>query len=148
MSIDFSVLIWTILCFLLLVLSLRKFLFQPYRSFMKQRQQEIEEGIESGRRAQAELEEFHDRMLETEAKTANEITRKKQEIIAMEHAARERAIADAEKLVILEREKLRDRIEQRGNILTEEMCRDNEKVLSQIVKHLLSDDFGTERDAE
>jgi len=55
MSIDFSVLIWTIICFVILMLLLNRFLFKPLLAVMDKRKKTISEGLEAGRRAEEEI---------------------------------------------------------------------------------------------
>lgn len=55
MSINFSVLAWTIINFVVLMLLLNRFLYQPIAAFMQQRQQRIDEGIAQGQQSQQQL---------------------------------------------------------------------------------------------
>lgn len=57
MSLDPSTLVWMIINFLVLMLLLNRFLFKPLLTFMQQRQDKIDEGLQAGERAKALLEE-------------------------------------------------------------------------------------------
>ena len=51
MSINISELIWTVICFFVLLLVLKTFLFGPLMRHMDERQSRIDAGMEEGRRA-------------------------------------------------------------------------------------------------
>ena len=100
MSIDFSVLIWTIITFLLLMVLLHFTLFRPLRSFMAKRQQEIDAGVEAGEQAQEALEAQKTRQQAELAEQALLIDRVRQEnagsLTAFREQAQTQAIRDAE----------------------------------------------------
>ena len=51
MSINISELIWTVICFFVLLVVLKKLLFDPLVSFMAARDARIQDGISAGRTA-------------------------------------------------------------------------------------------------
>ena len=53
MSINISELIWTVLCFLVLLFVLKKLLYDPLMRVMDARRQQVEEGLAAGREAEA-----------------------------------------------------------------------------------------------
>jgi F0F1-type ATP synthase membrane subunit b/b' len=55
MSIDISLLVWTIFNFFVLMLLLNHFLYKPLLNFMRERGQRIEAGIEAGHLSQQQL---------------------------------------------------------------------------------------------
>ena len=55
MSIDISLLVWTIFNFFVLMLLLNHFLYKPLLNFMRERRQRIDAGIEAGRLSQQHL---------------------------------------------------------------------------------------------
>ena len=57
MSINVSEVIWTIVCFFVLLFVLKKFLFDPLIKFMDQRQANIDQSLERGRDAQRKKDE-------------------------------------------------------------------------------------------
>ena len=56
MSINISELIWTVICFFVLLVVLKKLLFDPLVSFMAARDARIQAGISAGRTAQQQLD--------------------------------------------------------------------------------------------
>ena len=56
MSINISELIWTVICFFVLLVVLKKLLFDPLVSFMAARDARIQDGLSAGRTAQQQLE--------------------------------------------------------------------------------------------
>ena len=56
MSINISELIWTVICFFVLLVVLKKLLFDPLVSFMTARDARIQDGISAGRTAQQQLD--------------------------------------------------------------------------------------------
>ena len=74
MSINISELIWTVICFFVLLVVLKKLLFDPLVSFMAARDARIQDGLSAGRTAQQQLAAAADALL-AEAKSAAERTR-------------------------------------------------------------------------
>lgn len=56
MSINISELIWTVICFFVLLVVLKKLLFDPLVSFMDARDARIQDGLNAGRTAQQQLD--------------------------------------------------------------------------------------------
>ena len=56
MSITISELIWTVICFFVLLVVLKKLLFDPLVSFMAARDARIQDGLNAGRTAQQQLD--------------------------------------------------------------------------------------------
>ena len=56
MSINISELIWTVICFFVLLVVLKKLLFDPLVSFMAVRDARIQDGLNAGRTAQQQLD--------------------------------------------------------------------------------------------
>ena len=56
MSINISELIWTVICFFVLLVVLKKLLFDPLVSFMAARDARIKDGLNAGRTAQQQLD--------------------------------------------------------------------------------------------
>ena len=56
MSINISELIWTVICFFVLLVVLKKLLFDPLVSFMAARDARIQYGLSAGRTAQQQLD--------------------------------------------------------------------------------------------
>ena len=71
MSINISELIWTVICFFVLLVVLKKLLFDPLVSFMAARDARIQDGLSAGRTAQRKQAAAADALL-AEAKSAAE----------------------------------------------------------------------------
>jgi len=56
LSINISELIWTVICFFVLLVVLKKLLFDPLVSFMAARDARIQDGLSAGRTAQQQLD--------------------------------------------------------------------------------------------
>ena len=56
MSINISELIWTVICFFVLLVVLKKLLFDPLVSFMAARDARFQDGLNAGRTAQQQLD--------------------------------------------------------------------------------------------
>ena len=59
MSINISELIWTVICFFVLLVVLKKLLFDPLVSFMAARDARIQDGLNAGRTAQQQLDKLN-----------------------------------------------------------------------------------------
>ena len=104
MSIDFSVLIWTIITFLLLIVLLNFTLYKPLRSFMAKRQQEIDEGVAAGKEAQALLNAQKAQQTQALDESAQGITQARQEQAASMLRVREEAETEANRQAEARRE--------------------------------------------
>ena len=118
MSIDFSVLIWTILSFLLLLVLLNFTLYKPLRSFMAKRQQEIDEGVAAGKQAQALLDAQKDRQDAELAQSSLVAAKAKQDQAAALVHAREEAEIEANRSAEARREAYLTRLDQEEAELT------------------------------
>lgn len=118
MSIDFSVLIWTILSFLLLLVLLNFTLYKPLRSFMAKRQQEIDEGVAAGKQAQALLDAQKDRQDAELAQSSLAAAKAKQDQAAALVHVREEAEIEANRSAEARREAYLTRLDQEEAELT------------------------------
>ena len=97
MSINISELIWTVICFFVLLVVLKKLLFDPLVSFMAARDARIQDGISAGRTAQARSDAQRrqsaaaDALL-AEAKSASE--RKRAQTLQAAHQEAAQAMRD------------------------------------------------------
>ena len=92
MSINVSELIWAILCFLVLLVVLKKLLYDPVIRFMDARNAHVEEGLEAGRQAKQALEENDAALLEARKAKAAEAGAILQEAKAADEKARSDAL--------------------------------------------------------
>ena len=72
MSINISELIWTVICFFVLLVVLKKLLFDPLVSFMAARDARIQDGLSAGRTAQQQLDAAARERSEAQRKQAAE----------------------------------------------------------------------------
>lgn len=93
MSIDPSVLIWTIINFILLMILLNRFLFKPILAFIKKRQQQIDDGISAGKKSD-ELFKNKEQELSEKLSTA------KQDFSERSNKAVNNALSESEKAIL------------------------------------------------
>lgn len=98
MSLDLSVIVWTILTFGVLMLVLNRFLFRPVRAFMQQRQERIDRGLAAAqaagdkrRKLEEQLQEERQQAFQARRRAAEEETlrRKKETLRKLEQARSE-----------------------------------------------------------
>lgn len=118
MSIDFSVLIWTIITFLLLIVLLNFTLYKPLRSFMAKRQQEIDQGVAAGKEAQALLDAQKAQQAEELNQSSQGVLQAKQEQAAAMLRVREEAETMANRQAEIRREDFLARLDQEEADLT------------------------------
>lgn len=96
MTIQPSVLIWTIICFCLMMLILNKLLFKPLLAFMDARN----ERIDRAKKRKQEFEQFRKDALEAHAKAESEFRQEKAreaaEAVASLQETQEKILADAQ----------------------------------------------------
>ena len=91
MSINISELIWTVICFFVLLVVLKKLLFDPLVSFMAARDARIQDGLNAGRTAQQQLDAATRARSEAQRKQAAAVDA----LLAEAKSAAERARAQA-----------------------------------------------------
>lgn len=97
MSINVSELIWTVLCFLVLLFVLKKLLFDPLTRFMDERKAKVEAGMAAGREAEASREANERELLEKRRAKAAEAAKLVADGRARDEKARADALAEARK---------------------------------------------------
>lgn len=97
MSINISELIWTVICFLVLLFVLKKLLFDPLIRFMDARKAQVEEGLAAGKEAEAakaqNAKELQEKRKEKTAEAAQMVADGR----AADEKARTEALAEAHK---------------------------------------------------
>ncbi len=95
MTIQLSVLIWTIICFCLLMLILNKLLFGPMLRFMDARQERIQRAREKQQQDQAACEEARLALQEAQAEAEKLRTRQEEQLVAQAREKAEQQLAQA-----------------------------------------------------
>lgn len=95
MSINVSELIWTILCFFVLLFVLKKLLIDPLLKVMDARNANVAEGLEAGRQAQLAREENDEALLQAKKDAAQQASALMQEAKSADEKARQAAITEA-----------------------------------------------------
>ena len=95
MSINVSELIWTILCFFVLLFVLKKLLYDPLLKVMDARKAHVSEGLEAGREARAAKDENEAALQQAKRETAQRAGAIVQEAKSADEKARGEAITAA-----------------------------------------------------
>ena len=95
MSINVSELIWTILCFFVLLFVLKKLLIDPLLKVMDARNANVAEGLEAGRQAQLAREENDEALQQAKKDAAQQANVLVQEAKSADEKARQAAITEA-----------------------------------------------------
>ena len=95
MSINVSELIWTILCFFVLLFVLKKLLIDPLLKVMDARNANVAEGPEAGRQAQLAREENDEALQQAKKDAAQQANVLVQEAKSADEKARQAAVAEA-----------------------------------------------------
>ena len=95
MSINVSELIWTILCFFVLLFVLKKLLIDPLLKVMDARNANVAAGLEAGRQAQLAREENDEALQQAKKDAAQQASVLVQEAKSADEKARQAAVAEA-----------------------------------------------------
>ena len=109
MSINVSELIWTILCFFVLLFVLKKLLIDPLLKVMDARNANVAEGLEAGRQAQLAREENDEALQQAKKDAAQQASALVQEAKNADEKARQDAVAEAKQSAA---QSMKDRREQ------------------------------------
>ena len=95
MSINVSELIWTILCFFVLLFVLKKLLLDPILKVMDARKATVEEGLEAGRQAKIARDENDEALQQAKKDAAQQASALVQEAKNADEKARQDAVSEA-----------------------------------------------------
>ena len=109
MSITVSELIWTILCFFVLLFVLKKLLLDPILKVMDARKATVEEGLEAGRQAKIARDENDEALQQAKKDAAQQASALVQEAKNADEKARQDAVAEAKQSAA---QSMKDRREQ------------------------------------
>ena len=109
MSINVSELIWTILCFFVLLFVLKKLLIDPLLKVMDARKATVEEGLEAGRQAKIARDENDEALQQAKKDAAQQANVLVQEAKSADEKARQDAVSEAKQSAA---QSMKDRREQ------------------------------------
>ena len=109
MSINVSELIWTILCFFVLLFVLKKLLLDPILKVMDARKATVEEGLEAGRQAKIARDENDEALQQAKKDAAQQASALVPEAKNADEKARQDAVAEAKQSAA---QSMKDRREQ------------------------------------
>lgn len=109
MSINVSELIWTILCFFVLLFVLKKLLLDPILKVMDARKATVGEGLEAGRQAKIARDENDEALQQAKKDAAQQASALVQEAKNADEKARQDAVAEAKQSAA---QSMKDRREQ------------------------------------
>ena len=109
MSINVSELIWTILCFFVLLFVLKKLLLDPILKVMDARKATVGEGLEAGRQAKIARDENDEALQQAKKDAAQQASAIVQEAKNADEKARQDAVAEAKQSAA---QSMKDRREQ------------------------------------
>ena len=109
MSINVSELIWTILCFFVLLFVLKKLLLDPILKVMDARKATVEEGLEAGRQAKIARDENDEALQQAKKDAAQQASALVQDAKNADEKARQDAVAEAKQSAA---QSMKDRREQ------------------------------------
>ncbi|HPF54092.1 MAG TPA: hypothetical protein P5116_05240 [Eubacteriales bacterium] len=139
MNIDFSVLIWTIVDFLILMVLLNLVLYRPILRHMNERRKRTDEGVEAGRLAEKTLDERSQTL-------NNELdSERKQAALQCQQSAsdtarfREEAFAAAELGVADKRDEVKAKLKATEKELIAELTPDMDELAKLLAVKLLGD---------
>ena len=95
MSIHVTELIWAAICFLVLLVVLKKLLFDPIIRVMDERKANVADGLEAGRKAKQARDDNDAAILQAHKETAQQASRLLEQTKADNEKARQQAVAAA-----------------------------------------------------
>ena len=121
MSINVSELIWTILCFFVLLFVLKKLLIDPLLKVMDARNANVAEGLEAGRQAQLAREENDEALQQAKKDAAQQANVLVQEAKSADEKARQAAVAEAKQSAAQSMKDTREQLHAEEQAVTAEL---------------------------
>ena len=121
MSIRVTELIWAAICFLVLLVILKKLLFDPIIRVMDERKANIDEGMEQGRQARQARDDNDAAILRSRRETAQEASQILQQAKQEDEKARQEAVAAARKASAQSMKDVRAQLVEEEAVLSEQM---------------------------
>ncbi len=139
MSINVSELIWTILCFFVLLFVLKKFLLDPILKVMDARNANVAEGLEAGRQAQLAREENDEALQQAKKDAAQQASALVQEAKSADEKARQAAVAEAKQSAAQSMKDTREQLKAEEQAVSEELSQELPALVETLASALLKE---------
>ena len=139
MSINVSELIWTILCFFVLLFVLKKLLLDPILKVMDARNASVAEGLEAGRQAQLARDENDEALLQAKKDAAQQANALVQEAKSADEKARQAAIAEAKQTAAQSMKDTREQLKAEEQAVSEELSQELPALVETLAAALLKE---------
>ena len=139
MSINVSELIWTILCFFVLLFVLKKLLIDPLLKVMDARNANVAEGLEAGRQAQLAREENDEALLQAKKDAAQQASALVQEAKSADEKARQAAVAEAKQSAAQSMKDTREQLHAEEQAVSEALSQELPALVETLAAALLKE---------
>ena len=139
MSINVSELIWTILCFFVLLFVLKKLLIDPLLKVMDARNANVAEGLEAGRQAQLAREENDEALQQAKKDAAQQANVLVQEAKSADEKARQAAVAEAKQSAAQSMKDTREQLKAEEQAVSEELSQELPALVETLAAALLKE---------
>ena len=139
MSINVSELIWTILCFFVLLFVLKKLLLDPILKVMDARNANVAEGLEAGRQAQLAREENDEALLQAKKDAAQQANVLVQEAKSADEKARQAAVTEAKQSAAQSMKDKREQLKAEEQAVSEALSQELPALVETLAAALLKE---------
>ena len=139
MSINVSELIWTILCFFVLLFVLKKLLLDPILKVMDARNANVAEGLEAGRQAQLAREENDEALLQAKKDAAQQANALVQEAKSADEKARQAAVTEAKQSAAQSMKDKREQLKAEEQAVSEALSQELPALVETLAAALLKE---------
>ena len=139
MSINVSELIWTILCFFVLLFVLKKLLLDPILKVMDARNANVAEGLEAGRQAQLAREENDEALQQAKKDAAQQASALVQEAKSADEKARQAAVAEAKQSAAQSMKDKREQLKAEEQAVSEALSQELPALVETLAAALLKE---------
>ena len=139
MSINVSELIWTILCFFVLLFVLKKLLIDPLLKVMDARNANVAEGLEAGRQAQLAREENDEALQQAKKDAAQQASALVQEAKSADEKARQAAVTEAKQSAAQSMKDTREQLKAEEQAVSEALSQELPALVETLAAALLKE---------
>ena len=139
MSINVSELIWTILCFFVLLFVLKKLLLDPILKVMDARNANVAEGLEAGRQAQLAREENDEALQQAKKDAAQQASVLVQEAKSADEKARQAAVTEAKQSAAQSMKDKREQLKAEEQAVSEALSQELPALVETLAAALLKE---------